>query len=284
MNSASVETALQAFLARVKPCPAPGDGVHGWVYHAACCAVDAGLPDEEAILEIEALMTRDPNGSEIEDALAAARGERKSRQPRWSRPDPVAITKIANKGLTLKKVIERSPAPIDLAGPPETDNLIDLLFPGDPWLCCGRTDWMMYRRRKSVWLAMSLDSDKLQSFSLVVPSPMTEQWGRTKKGEISYHAESNTGNRRFLVCEFDSGPLDQQAALLWELAQYAPLAVIVFSGSKSLHGFFFCEAQSEEKLQRFFNYATSLGADPRTWLRSQFVRLPEGRRNGEFDA
>jgi hypothetical protein len=113
---------------------------------------------------------------------------------------------------------------------------------------------------------------------------MTEQLGRTKKGEFSYHAENNTGPRRFLICEFDSGPLDQQAALLWQLAQYAPLVVVVFSGSKSLHGFFFCEGQPEEKLQKFFNYATSLGADPRTWLRSQFVRMPEGRRNGEFDA
>ena len=67
------------------------------------------------------------------------------------------------------------------------------------------------------------------------------------------------------------------------LLSSALVAAIVFSGSKSLHGFFFCEGQPEEKLHRFFKYATSLGADPRTWLRSQFVRLPEGRRNGEFD-
>jgi hypothetical protein len=63
MSTPSIKTALQAFLARLKPCPEPGNGVHQWFYHAACCAVAAGLPDEEAIVEIEALATRDPNGS-----------------------------------------------------------------------------------------------------------------------------------------------------------------------------------------------------------------------------
>jgi hypothetical protein len=38
------------------------------------------------------------------------------------------------------------------------------------------------------------------------------------------------------------------------------------------------KGQSEDKLRRFFDYAVSLGADPRTWLRSQFVRMPDGKR------
>ena len=81
MSSVSVETALKAFGARVKPCPEPGEGVHQWFYHAACCAVDAGFPDEEAIVEIEALATRDPNGS-----FASKNAEK----PRRLRPSVVA--------------------------------------------------------------------------------------------------------------------------------------------------------------------------------------------------
>jgi hypothetical protein len=74
--------------------------------------------------------------------------------------------------------------------------------------------------------------------------------------------------------------LDQQAALLWHLAQFAPsLALVVYSGSKSAHGWFFCEGQPEDKIQRFFDYAVSLGADSRTWSRCQFVRMPDGKRS-----
>ena len=45
----------------LKPCPAPGEGVHTWVYYAACTLVEAGYSDEDAIEIIEEMMTRDPN-------------------------------------------------------------------------------------------------------------------------------------------------------------------------------------------------------------------------------
>ena len=48
VSGSPVETRLQAFRERVKPCPAPSEGVHRWLFHAACCAVEAGLPDDEA--------------------------------------------------------------------------------------------------------------------------------------------------------------------------------------------------------------------------------------------
>ena len=56
------------------------------------------------------------------------------------------------------------------------------------------------------------------------------------------------------------------------------MALVVFSGSKSCHGWFFCAGQPEDKVARFFDYAVSLGADKALWTRSQFVRMPDGRR------
>jgi hypothetical protein len=32
-------------------------------------------------------------------------------------------------------------------------------------------------------------------------------------------------------------------------------------------------------VEKFFRYAVSLGADPQLWIRSQFCRLPDGRRD-----
>ena len=72
---------------------------------------------------------------------------------------------------------------------------------------------------------------------------------------------------------------DLCAALHVYLAQFAPLAMVVHSGGKSLHGWFYCEGQSEEMLFRFMRYAVSIGGDPMTWTRSQFVRMPDGTRD-----
>ena len=105
---------------------------------------------------------------------------------------------------------------------------------------------------------------------------MTRRTGITQEGKESAHTFSNTGPRRFLVIEFDHGGVDEHAALLLHLAERAPLAIVVHSGNKSLHGWFYCVGQPEEKLQRFMQFAASLGADPATWTRSQFVRMPDG--------
>jgi hypothetical protein len=114
---------------------------------------------------------------------------------------------------------------------------------------------------------------------------MTARTGRTQEGKPSTHELSITGPRRFLVVEFDQGHVDEHAALFLHLAARAPLAIVVHSGNKSLHGWFYCAGQTEERLERFMRYAVSLGADRATWTRSQFVRMPDGtRENGKRQA
>ena len=111
---------------------------------------------------------------------------------------------------------------------------------------------------------------------------MSAQRGRTQQGELSFHSRENTVPRRFLIIEFDRGTLDQQAALLWHLAQAVPfLAWAVFSGNRLLHGWFFCEGEPEDKLKRFFDYAHSLGACDGMWKTCQFARLPDGMRSDD---
>lgn len=263
----------ESTLFKLKPCPASGEGVHTWLFHAACRFVEAGWSDEDAEPEIEALMTRDPNPpSEIMDALRSARGERRRSTPRWSPVNPKAIIEAVKNGLTLSELVSRSPEPIQFGAQSRTELFIDTLFPGNPLLCVGKTSSQFSTDTREEFRGC------LRMNSLIVPSPMSSQKGRTKRGKLSFHTESNTGPRRFLIVEFDRGTLDQQAALLWHLARFAPLALGVFSGGKSAHGWFFCQGQPEDKLRRFFDYAVSLGADPRTWLRSQFVRMPDGKR------
>ena len=108
---------------------------------------------------------------------------------------------------------------------------------------------------------------------------MSARTGHTQDDKQSEHSVDNTGSRRFLVIEQDGGTTDQQSAVLLHLAERAPLALAVHSGSKSIHGWFMAAGQPEHGLQRFMRYAVSLVADRATWTPSQFVRMPDGTRD-----
>jgi hypothetical protein len=136
---------------------------------------------------------------------------------------------------------------------------------------------------------------------------MARAYGKTQDGKMSQHALAAVGPRRFLIVEFDfsekacagatdsdRAPLvrawradgiaaaDACAALLAHLAEYAPLTLAVHSGNKSVHGWFYAAGRSDEQLRPFMAYAHALGADPATWSRHQFVRMPDGtRENGQ---
>jgi hypothetical protein len=147
------------------------------------------------------------------------------------------------------------------------------LFPNDALLCCGASIREFDTKPREQWRG------KLAELALIVPSPMTAPTGLTKDGRESAHTLNNTGPRRFLICEFDTGDADEHAALLLHLAEYAALVCAVHSGGKSLHGWFAVPGLAEDVILRFFRYAVSLGADPATWTRSQFVRMPDGTRD-----
>jgi hypothetical protein len=209
---------------------------------------------------------------------------------RWLGRDFELIESVAHTGNGLVDLWEASPVRLD-SNKPKTDQIIDALFPGNPLLCCGWSRDCFDTRARAHWY-------KLQDLQFIVPSPMTARRGLTQQHKWSAHALSNTGPRRFLIVEFDfdaSNSLEEArllerlstegrdvrdlcAALLLHLAEKAPLALVVHSGRKSLHGWFTCAHVSEEKVWRFFSDAVSLGADRANWTRSQFARMPDGRR------
>jgi hypothetical protein len=271
--SATITTAT--ILLNVKPCPPSGHGVHNFVFHAACCAVEAGLTDEQAEPIIEQMMTRYPNpATEIEDALRSARGERRASGIAWPPVNDEQVEAIAQEGMRVLDFWEASPFPMR-AEESRTEEIIDVLFADNPLLCVGQTAKWFSTRRREKWRGM------LHKYALIVPSPMTSETGLTKSGHQSYHSLNNTGPRRFLIIEADRGNLDQQAAVIGHLGSSAPLAAVVFSGSRSLHGYFVCGRTPEETLLRFMKYAVSLGADKKMWLPSQFCRIPDGRRSDD---
>jgi hypothetical protein len=119
---------------------------------------------------------------------------------------------------------------------------------------------------------------QLHLWEFVVPNAMSALEGKRKSdGELSAHTLDNTGPRQNIVVEFDDGatPDEQAARHIW-LSEYRKLRMVVFSGSKSLHGWY--QAKDEADDRKFMEEAVRLGGDPKTWLKSQFVRLPNGQR------
>jgi hypothetical protein len=213
----------------------------------------------------------------------------KARQ-RQSGPSFELIRAVANSGNGLVDLWESSPIRLD-SNEPSTDEIIDILFPGNPLLCCGWNRHYFETRQRRHW-------HKLHALQFIVPNPMTTRQGLTRTQKLSAHALSNTGPRRFLIVEFDFVQAstaearllnklaaeareirDLSAALLLHLAEMAPLALVVYSGGKSLHGWFYCRGVAEENISRFYRYAAALGADRATWTPSQFARMPDGLRD-----
>jgi hypothetical protein len=201
------------------------------------------------------------------------------------------IEAVADAGNGVVDLWEASPVRLD-SNIPKTDAIIDILFPGNPLLCCGWSRHYFGTRPRRHW-------HKLHELQFIVPNPMTKKYGLTKSGKLSAHSLENTGERRFLAVEFDFDPgrspaeaalfrslgrrrhdvRDLCAALLLHLAGTAPLALAVYSGGKSLHGWFHCAGEDEGWLRKFMDRAALLGADNATWGPSQFVRMPDGKRD-----
>jgi hypothetical protein len=259
--------------------PGRGDGLNLWLFRVARVLHPFRAPEEIVELLYAATAGEQVRHGEIERAVE--RSKSCAWQPGappqqrvasvWPKLNRTKRASVAASG-SLADLWERSPIRLD-GDDSRTEEIIDALFPGNPLLCVGRSQSCFWTRSRDEL------KGELSSLSVVVPSPMTARTGKTQDDKFSAHALSITGPRRFLVIEQDNGLIDEQAAILLHLAQFAPLALAVHSGGKSIHGWFVCGNECEATLLAFMRYAVGLGADPATWTRSQFVRMPDGCRN-----
>ena len=263
--------------------PRAGDGVHNWLFRAAR-QLHAHLPAGEIVALLENRVQscgRAVSRKEVEDAvknaLACAWQPKGNAAPmpsaaKWPGVNQEQREAIVRDGGGLADLWELSKPRLE-DNTAHTEAIIDRLFSDNPLLCCGKTSSVFDTKPRDDWRG------EMSALALIVPSPMSAVTGTTKDGKESKHTLANTGAQRFLICEFDTGTPDEHAALLIHLAGYAPLVCAVHSGNRSLHGWFYVHGQPDAKVEKFFRYAVSLGADRATWTRSQFVRMPDGTRD-----
>ena len=280
--------------------PSGGEGVNLWTIRAAHRLHRCSTAIPETVMEdiLEHYAGRALKPGEAERAILAShpdnpRSHSGSVAPKWPQRNLVEIEKIALANPGIPGLHELSMKAGHAVGAEEA---IDLLFPGNPLLCVGGKFNLCETRTREQWRGF------LSGQQFIVPSPMTSVEGRTQEGRPSPRTLTNTGLRRFLVVEFDfkekdskgvdtsAGPLlrrlrlrglavaDLCASLHLQLRSYWPLAMVVHSGGKSLHGWYPCAGRSDNDLHEFMRFAVSLGADPATWTACQLVRLPAGLR------
>jgi hypothetical protein len=280
---------LPDFLDRLLAAPPPaGQGVHNWLFRVAR-QLHAHLSDDEIFVTLKLAtraVGRHVSDREIRDAIrnsracawqprnAGAVDTPPASKPTWPKLDPLERQRVleAPWGYGLADLWEESPVRIE-DNDAHTEEIIDALFPGNPLLCCGSSVHNVDTKPREAWRG------QLAKLQFIVPSPMTAVTGRTQDGRDSKRCLENVGARRFLVVEFDGGSIDEQAKLIRQLAVYGPLCLVVHSGGKSLHGWFYAAPSTEEQAATFFQYACRLGADPATWNRVQMVRMPDGLRD-----
>lgn len=287
--SATQQSELPQFLRdMIASTPRHGDGVHQWLYRVArqlhahrtpaeicgllsACVADCGraVPESEIVAAVEnaGKTAWKPSGSARVVPVAQT-------LPKWPERDTGRISAIAAADPdAFDKLRGSSPFRVS----PElhdAESVLERLFPGDPLLCvaAGVASARVLARSELRGIAGKM--------SHIVPSPMTATAGTNKQGLPSPRCLDNTGPRTYLITEFDHDTRDTQAAVIRHLARLGPLALVVDSAGKSLHAWWRCSGQPEERIRAFFRRAVSLGADPATWTRCQLVRMPLGLRDG----
>src|SRR5260370_3685630 len=223
--------------------PHAGEGVHHWLFQVAR-QLHAHLPANEIVNLLESrvancgrFVPRHEIISAVQNALSCAwqpgsQSQLINSAPKWPRANHEQREAIIRDSGELADLWELSNPRID-DDKAHTEQIIDRLFPDAPLLCCGKSNSDFDTKPREDWRG------ELSGLQFIVPSAMSAVTGKTRDGRESKHALDNTGERRFLVCEFDSGDIDYHAALLIHLGGYAPLACAVHSGGKSLHGWGF---------------------------------------------
>ena len=300
------------YLDTLMECPKTGEGVHTWILKVTTKAIHAKIKWSDAYKQILEAMNncgRFEQPNEIYSAYQGAlrhinscvdTGSNMERPPKWNAHDPELAEKLIGEFEAEAKKIG-----VELYNKPESfqsdsacdgemmmnlskgygglKSILHTLYEGDPLLCCGEAMNRFTTKRLSEYHNMS-------GYQLIVPNPMTKPLGvkssyaNTPEDELpkeaySAHTKDNTGERHYQVIEFDGFDLPYQARAGSYLRKFLPLAMVVFSGNKSLHFWFSVKGRKAEYVEDFFNLAHCLGADPVMWNTWQFARMPHVKRN-----
>lgn len=253
--------------------PTRGAG-HREIFRDACFLLRNGFVAEETEQVIQARFSnyyRRVDEREIAEAVRNASGAAAHGAPRWPDRNDVLVASTLLPEVNVK-VLQKS-SPVSNPSSIPTGSILDRFFKNEDLVCF--SDFTRHASTNPRGYFKGREHD----YSLIVPNAMSAQFGKTRDGRPSQRCLENSGPSRIQVVEFDTGSLDEQASLLLAIAACGvSLRMVVFSGSKSLHGWFDVAGLALDRLTAFRRYAAALGADPSTFSSCQLVRNPNARR------
>lgn len=258
------------------PCPTAGGGVNRWLLsEARSCAIRGLSPieAEDRLWSGSSECGRRVKNSEVQRALIKAYSTdlpvSGDQRPEIKQNLELTASVIRN-GCCVADLWELSPARLDDVCC--TEQVITALFPANALLCVGV-------RKQAMFTAPLIElQPKLNRFRYIVPNAMAKPAGVTQDGKPSARTLNNVGPRMYFVADFDSGDADDHAAIILHLAKYAPLAMVLHTGNRGLHSWFRVAGAPEEAIERFMDYAVSLGADKQLRVLCQYCRMPDATR------
>ncbi len=250
-------------------------GLHTDIFRAAIFMLEAGhdTPTVFNFLRSAAskVTERQVPDREIHSAISYAQNRMAgggTNNPRWPKFEPAYRNEIIVKYGDLLPNLARN---VDTL-PQTPDYYLKALYAPASLICVAMSaDSFLTLPRDTI-----ADADNVDNVEYICPSPMVKPFGLTQEKKISAHCLDNTGPKLYQVIEFDFGPPHEHTAILWHLGSKLPLILVVYSGSKSMHGWFKVSGTQDQLIENFFHEAVQLGADPKMWSRTQFSRLPCG--------
>ena len=288
--------------------PAPGSGsYHTNLLRVANLGIAAGVPREELFRLIREATPRGSRvvpDTEIRAAVVRAAADIKPGQHlRWKSGTfkPARPTLDAGKllrsllargeGVTLEDLSDLSPYVIEYRS--QSSLALEALYEPTDQLFIGDTGDKRAVRPVHEWLAFFKAWHP--SPSLIIPNPLSGLPGLRKDGKTSYRCDACVAKFKFAVVEFDTvppalcdpraqdapWPFDEQAAF-WAGAIAAgwPVAALIHSGGKSVHGWLAVNAANAEEWERdveqklFRDLLEPLGVDSACKNESRLSRMP----------
>lgn len=255
--------------------PAPGENRHHWLFTVQAGLIRQGFRPEDVekhVLGLCKAFKWDDRIAEVHKNTEAILSES---EPPEERDAPIAWPEINHDA---RRQRSGNPKMFDFAdsGLIAAD-VLPHLYRDYEWICAApdRYNANTYRLIEILKIA--------DQFEFIVANPMRSEYGKTGAGKRSARTKDNActeSTRRYAVIEFDTNdePDDQIAVLSSLHTPDTPLMMAVWSGNKSIHGWYSLAGLNKQQKRNFYWLARYLGADNALWGTSWLVRMPGGKR------
>ncbi len=284
---------------RLRQTPAGcGLDYHSAIYHVARLGSEGHVDPDTVIADIASNTVKGarPVGlheiqETVSNAYSIAFNRVRGGNPRKKSPATLPDARLLDEfvadyvGATAADITSASPVAIPDEPADHWSIVLDKLYRPEEYLFIGPAEGSgeSFVKQVAEWrFLLGIDVHGLPNLPHVIVNSLTGSKAPCKNGvKMSMRADANVAEHRSAVIEFDGVPVEKQFAF-WAamLSMQFPIAALVHSGGKSVHGWVHVGCRSYQEWQTkvddglFMNMLVPLGADRMCRNPSRMSRLP----------